>query len=265
VWEHGEKIGQDFMAKYCHEGKSGGGTTRFNEHLAHRAKDVKNCLSVPPQVKNFFTGELDKTKEKKRQRIWQRQQVDDATRTHYEEQGDDYDAEPQATLHQSREEHEFRKELVHGIMGVVDLAQERGGGSKCERNWSTFAFIHIELHNILGYEKLHELMFINYNLCLRTERASGMPGSSEFDLSLALMDLSLHRYNEAIHEWMERGRSNAPPTLDDDSSHSDTPVPNKLFTSISQKHGHIEDVYEWVDTIVGDTHLEKRRTKLGPS
>jgi hypothetical protein len=52
------------------------------------------------------------------------------------------------------------------------------------------------------------------------------------------------------------------------SSHSDTHVPNKFFTSIVQQHGDIEDVHKWVDTTVGDTprktHLVKRKTKLGP-
>jgi hypothetical protein len=38
------------------------------------------------------------------------------------------------------------------------------------------------------------------------------------------MDLSLHGHNEATRDWMERGRSNAYPTLDDDSSYNDTPV-----------------------------------------
>jgi hypothetical protein len=41
----------------------------------------------------------------------------------------------------------------------------------------------------------------------------------------------------------ERGRFNAPPTLDEDPSHIDT-VPNKLFTSNAREHGDIEDVHE---------------------
>jgi hypothetical protein len=52
---------------------------------------------------------------------------------------------------------------------------------------------------------------------------------------------------------MEKGSSNAPSTLNEDSSHSDTHVPNKLFTSIAQQHGDTDDVHEWADTIVGDT------------
>jgi hypothetical protein len=112
--------------------------------------------------------------------------------------------------------------------------------SGCERNWSTFAFIHTKLRNKLGYLKLHELVFVNYNLRLRIQRATGTPEPSEFDPSLAFMDLSLHRYNEAIRDWMERGRSNAPPTLGEDSPISDTPLPSTLFTSLVREQGGTE-------------------------
>lgn len=63
---------------------------------------------------------------------------------------------------------------------------------------------------------------------------------------------------------MEKGRSNAPPTLDDDSSHSDTLIPNKLFTSITQQHKDTKNAHECAEAIVGDTHLEKIKTKLYP-
>jgi ribosomal protein L21E len=73
---------------------------------------VSSCPSVPPEIKKFFVGELDKTKEKKRQRILQSQRADEVARTYYDqEQGDDYDAKIQATLHPSREEHEFKQRV----------------------------------------------------------------------------------------------------------------------------------------------------------
>jgi hypothetical protein len=67
-----------------------------------------------------------------------------------------------------------------------------------EHNWSTFAFIHTKLHNKLSYRKLHELVFVNYNLHLHIQRAFPTPEPSESDPVVALMDLSLHRHNEAI-------------------------------------------------------------------
>jgi len=68
VWEHGEKRGSGFKCKYCGTSKSGGGATRFKDHLAHRGRDVIDCPSVPPAVKNFFISDLDKIKVKKYER-----------------------------------------------------------------------------------------------------------------------------------------------------------------------------------------------------
>jgi hypothetical protein len=65
---------------------------------------------------------------------------------------------------------------------------------------------------------------------------------------------------------MERGRSNAPQTLDEDSPHSETPLTSTLFiTSLVCEQGITEEVHEWVDETVGDTHLGKRKTRLSPS
>jgi len=36
---------------------------------------------------------------------------------------------------------------------------------------------------------------------------------------------------------MEKGRSNAPPTMDEDSEFSDTPLPIKEWTNIAAAHG----------------------------
>jgi hypothetical protein len=38
-----------------------------------------------------------------------------------------------------------------------------------------------------------------------------------------------------------------------------------LFTSLVHEQEDIEEVREWADEIVGDTHLGKRKRKLGPS
>jgi hypothetical protein len=61
-------------------------------------------------------------------------------------------------------------------------------------------FLHNVFHQVLGYEKLHELVFMNYNLHLRMQRATCMPEPSQFDHGLALMDLSLHTHNKAIRD-----------------------------------------------------------------
>jgi hypothetical protein len=95
-----------FRCKYCYEAKSGGDATSLKEHLAHREKDVKNSPSVPHDVKTYFATELDNTKQKKMERMWQRLRDDEEDRTHYDEKQDvHYDDDLQATLHQSWEEH----------------------------------------------------------------------------------------------------------------------------------------------------------------
>ncbi|XP_039811854.1 uncharacterized protein LOC120674800 [Panicum virgatum] len=127
VWEHGEKRGSGFKCKYCGTSKSGGGATRFKDHLAHRGHDVIDCPSVPPAVKNFFISELDKIKAKKYERQQDRRRRDAAARsTQYvdlegEEEEEEQDDELQQALRHSREEYEFRQR--------AGPRYERGGGS----------------------------------------------------------------------------------------------------------------------------------------
>ncbi|WVZ81716.1 hypothetical protein U9M48_029060 [Paspalum notatum var. saurae] len=62
MWEHGHMVKGGFRCKYCWEKKSGGGATRFKEHLVHRGSNMKDCPSVPPDVKAFFIEQLDRNK-----------------------------------------------------------------------------------------------------------------------------------------------------------------------------------------------------------
>ncbi|XP_039812046.1 uncharacterized protein LOC120675023 [Panicum virgatum] len=116
-----------FKCKYCREEKGGGGATRFKEHLAHRGKDVKDCPSVPTEVKEFFSEQLDRNKVRAKARARERVLRDQAARgrhTDLEEeggQGHDEDAELQVALHQSRQEYDF--------MQQAGPRYERGGGS----------------------------------------------------------------------------------------------------------------------------------------
>jgi hypothetical protein len=58
---------------------------------------------------------------------------------------------------------------------------------------------------------------------------------------------------------MEHSRSNAPPTLDEDSDISDVPLPNPMFTSLAEDSKNLE---QWAGENVDDTHLGKRKTKV---
>ena len=138
--------------------------------------------------------------------------------------------------------------------------------SGCERNWSTFAFIHTKLRNRLSYSKLHDLVFVNYNLRLRIQRASATVEPSEYDPASSFMELSLYRQHSAIREWMEKGRSNGPPTLDEDSDYNDSPIPSQMFTSLARDGDESPlDVTGWAEKNIGDTHLGKRKSKVGPA
>ena len=65
--------------------------------------------------------------------------------------------------------------------------------SGCERNWSTFAYIHTKLRNRLSHKKLDKMVFANYNIRLRLEHASKVADSSDYDPVSSFMDLSLYR------------------------------------------------------------------------
>jgi len=119
----------------------------------------------------------------------------------------------------------------------------------------------------MGHKKLHKLVFVNYNLWLRIQRAKATPEPSDFDPIAGMMDLSLYRQQSAIRKWMELGRSNAAPALDEDSDLSDTPVPSTIVTDIARDIPELRnlDVREWAEETVGDTHVGKRKTRVGPS
>jgi hypothetical protein len=72
VWQHREKVVKGFKCKYCRETKSGRGGTWLKEHLIHRGKNVKKCPYVPLDIKAYFQLDIDKTKEKKRDRSKQK-------------------------------------------------------------------------------------------------------------------------------------------------------------------------------------------------
>ena len=53
--------------------------------------------------------------------------------------------------------------------------------------------------------------------------------------------------------------------MDEDSEFSDTPLPIKEWTNIAAAHGDTDHAADWVEENIGDTHIGKRKTRLGPS
>jgi hypothetical protein len=83
---------------------------------------------------------------------------------------------------------------------AMKLLSQCASSSGCERNWSSFGFIHTKLHNKLGHNKLHKLVFVNYNLRLRIQCAGSIVEPSNFDPVSRMMDLSFYYCRNAIED-----------------------------------------------------------------
>jgi hypothetical protein len=114
---------------------------------------------------------------------------------------------------------------------AMRLISQCASATGCKRNWSTFAFIHTKIHNRLTYEKLHKLVYVNYNLRIQNSIDGGSPYHDEDDPFNRLMELTLVDVSNPICEWMERARSTVQPELDEESSETDAPIPSSMVTA----------------------------------
>lgn len=98
--------------------------------------------------------------------------------------------------------------------------------SGCERNWSTFALVHTKLRNRLGYEKLHKLVYVHYNLKLRIqnfevdmrtlqEMKNCKEKENDPDPCSIIIDVTLYDEGNPVLDWLCKSRSEAMPTLDE--------------------------------------------------
>jgi hypothetical protein len=81
----------------------------------------------------------------------------------------------------------------------------------------------------LTYEKLHKLVYVNYNLRIQNSIDGG--SRHHDDPFNRLMMLTLVDASNPIHEWMERARSTVQPELDEESSKTDAPIPSAIVTA----------------------------------
>jgi chromatin remodeling complex protein RSC6 len=122
--------------------------------------------------------------------------------------------------------------------------------------------IHTKIHNMLSYKKLHKLVYVNYNHHIRLRQADMY--KREEDLFDKLIELSLYDAQNPIRDWMEHGRSNEAPLLDEEDTQSDTLMPSRIVTErddVRSLQKIICKTYliEWADETVGDTHIGKRK------
>jgi hypothetical protein len=68
VWQHERHVGAGFTCNCCGCTKRGGGVTRFKDHLTARGSNVKHCGSVPPDVRDYFRHNLNRSGQNRRAR-----------------------------------------------------------------------------------------------------------------------------------------------------------------------------------------------------
>jgi hypothetical protein len=126
VWQHGQHAGASFTCNYCGCTKRGGGATQFKHHLAARGSNVKHYGSVPPDVRDYFHRDLDRSAQNMRAR--QRQSM---LREEVAAEGNvvhnidsDNDEELQRAIHLSREEAQYAQRVRQ-----QGGQYEHGGGS----------------------------------------------------------------------------------------------------------------------------------------
>jgi hypothetical protein len=111
------------------------------------------------------------------------------------------------------------------------LVSQCASATGCERNWSIFAFIHTKVRNCLTYEKLHKLVYVNYNIRTQNNIDGGSRHHDHDDPFNQLMELTLVDAGNPTHEWMECARSTVQPKLDEESPDTDAPIPSAMVTA----------------------------------
>ena len=82
--------------------------------------------------------------------------------------------------------------------------------------------------------------------------------------------LSFYDENNPGREWMEYGRSNRAPVLDEDDDDGDIPLLSHLvrdqinMSDLREATGD-DSISDWVRKNAGDTHLGKRKLQKGPT
>ena len=129
--------------------------------------------------------------------------------------------------------------------------------------------LHTKVRNRLSHKKLNKLVYVNYNLRLRLEEVSGPLMREEGDFIDQLAHLSFYDENNPVREWMEYGRSNRAPVLDEDDDDGDIPLPSHIVrdqinvSDLREATGN-DSISDWARQNIGDTHLGKRKLQKGP-
>jgi hypothetical protein len=117
----------------------------------------------------------------------------------------------------------------------------------------------------LTYEKLHKLVYVNYNLRIQNRIDGGSPYHDDGDPFNRLMELTLVDVSNPIREWMERARSTVEPELDEESPETDAPISSAMVTATGdprdlQRRTGSQSVSQWARKNIGDNHKGKIKT-----
>jgi hypothetical protein len=117
----------------------------------------------------------------------------------------------------------------------------------------------------LTYEKLHKLVYVNYNLKIQNSIDGGSLYHDDDDPFNWLMKFSLIDASNPIHEWMERARSTVKPELDEESPETDAPISSAMVTATAdpwdlQRRTGSQSISQWAQKNICDSHKGKRKT-----
>jgi hypothetical protein len=117
----------------------------------------------------------------------------------------------------------------------------------------------------LTYEKLHKLVYVNYNIRIQNSIDGGSPYHDDDDPFNRLMELTLVDVSNPIREWMECARSTVQPELDEESPETDAPIPSSMVIATAdprdlQCRTGSQSVSQWARKNIGDSHKGKRKT-----
>ncbi|KAK5819835.1 hypothetical protein PVK06_024864 [Gossypium arboreum] len=85
---------------------------------------------------------------------------------------------------------------------AIKVLSQTTSASNCERNWSTFSYIHTKARNRLKYKKLEKLVFTYYNMRLQIRHQKRM---STDDINVSFNPISLDHifeYVDPLSEWL---------------------------------------------------------------
>lgn len=96
-----------------------------------------------------------------------------------------------------------------------------------------------KLRNRLGYEKLNDLVYVNYNLRLRIQQKDIERQERELDPVSIMMDVALFDEDNPIMEWLNNSMSESSPLLDEEDEPSQLVVNEINRQRAIRRLGHV--------------------------